>query len=117
MKKQKKGEIKFEGTIRFITAIVLILILVSIGIYNYKELVDYNAYEKFFEVIKAVIEGLINTLNDALCAIGLCSSSFWSTLIVIAIFVGIAWYISKDESGSEEKKSDNGNGKENGGND
>ncbi|HIQ50673.1 MAG TPA: hypothetical protein EYH54_01730 [Nautiliaceae bacterium] len=100
--KTKKSEL--DKKISLGVAIFLILILVSIGIYNYEKQVDYNAYHKFFEVISFTVEGLVSALVKALCAINLCpGASTWGVIIALALFVIIALWISKDES----KKSDN----------
>jgi len=100
--KTKKSQ---SDKIKLGVAIFLILVLVSVGLYNYRTQVDYNAYDKFFEIIGLTVEGIINALEKALCAINLCpGADTWGVIIALGFFLLVAWYISSGGESNNNKK-------------
>ena len=93
---------------KFIFAMILIIIFVSIGFYDYNKELQYtsgNIYTKAFDLLGQILVGIYNVLKDALYSIGMfLGGDFLSAILFFAVLLGIIWFITKDESKKEEKK-------------
>ena len=102
---------------KFIFAIVLIIIFISIGFYDYNKELQYtsgNIYAKAFDLLGQILVAVYNVLRDALYSIGVfLGSDFLSAILFFAILFVIIWFITKDNNSNS---SSGGNNPPSGGN-
>jgi hypothetical protein len=100
---KKEEKTNNQGNIKAYLVGLAVLLLASIAIYNYDKQLGYpNGSEgsflyRAFYILVGVLGGLASVVSEAIDKINsYLGTEFWSTVVVLIVFVALAAYISRE---------------------